>query len=575
MRLKKVEIKNFKAIENTELDLTDFNVIVGANGSGKSSVLQAMHWMFQSGRSRSIEARKKRSEGETLSERDATFMPSPDYRNAGHGHEYGNRQGTPQLDMFVEAQADDGTSVEATMWIKSARNEGLSVHIPSGNAFVTTLRDQRREFSAYIPGLAGIPLSEEKRTKTIVHRLAAAGDANTVLRNVLHLLKDVREGGQDGLTFVQGFVSGVMGDLTLEVFFDDDRHSSIQARFQTAEMHKADPKRFKPLELAGIGFLQVIQIFAYLVYFRPVVLLVDEPDSHLHPTAQERLVTVLSKAARLFDTQVVLTTHSPSVIRALPPEARVIWMKQGKVQEKGDTEGRRLMGWGLLDRRVLLMTEDKEAGMLQALLAQWPDLDRQVAVWPFHGSSKLPSAEVVTGLINLTGGSLKVVLHRDRDFLMPAEITAVSQPYENARHKLWFTQCSDMEAYWAEPKVISAHFSISIEDAQILLDEAVNTECAEEKALMTRRKKRIDAMNKIKDSGKGELPHFGDAEVEAEVCKHGAQHKVLGKDLVSAIRGVAQRRGNKASNSFANVIPGGLTESLASDLEEMLRLAVT
>src|SRR3954469_19709751 len=102
-------------------------------------------------------------------------------------------------------------------------------------------------------------------------------------------------------------------------------------------------------------------------------------------------------------------------------------MKDGKVQEKGDTEGRRLMGWGLLDRRVLLMTEDEDAGMLQALLAQWPDLDRLVAVWPFHGCSKLPSPEVVTGLNNLTGGSLKVVLHRDRDFLMPAETAAISE----------------------------------------------------------------------------------------------------------------------------------------------------
>jgi predicted ATP-dependent endonuclease of OLD family len=308
MRLRKVEIKNFKAIKDTDLGLADFNVIVGANGSGKSSVLQAMHWMFQSGRSRSIETRRQ-SEGATLSERDATFMPSPDYRNAGHGHEYGNKQGSPQLDMFVEAQADDGTAIQASMWIKSARNEGLSVHVPSGNSFVTVLRDQRREFSAYIPGLAGIPLSEEKRTKTIIHQLAAAGDANTVLRNVLHLLKGKKQEGQDSLALVQDFVSRVMGELTLEVEFDDDKHAWIQARFQTAEMKLADPKRFKPLELAGIGFLQVIQIFTYLVYFRPVVLLVDEPDSHLHPTAQERLVTVLAEAARRFDTQVVLTTQ--------------------------------------------------------------------------------------------------------------------------------------------------------------------------------------------------------------------------------------------------------------------------
>jgi len=161
MRLREVTIKNFKAIENATLTLADFNVIVGTNGSGKSSVLQALHWMFQSGRNRSIEANKDKKKGASLSENDATFMPTPDYRNAGHGHEYGNKQGTPQLDLIVKAEAEDKAELLAEMWIKSARNEGITVHVPSANPLIAQIRDQSREFSAYIPGLAGIPLTEE------------------------------------------------------------------------------------------------------------------------------------------------------------------------------------------------------------------------------------------------------------------------------------------------------------------------------------------------------------------------------------------------------------------------------
>ncbi|MBZ9963749.1 AAA family ATPase [Mesorhizobium sp. BR1-1-2] len=69
MRIKSIDIGNFKAISSTKVNLVDFNVIVGANGSGKSSVLQAMHWMFQSGRNRRVEARSKSSDGVTLSEK--------------------------------------------------------------------------------------------------------------------------------------------------------------------------------------------------------------------------------------------------------------------------------------------------------------------------------------------------------------------------------------------------------------------------------------------------------------------------------------------------------------------------
>jgi predicted ATPase len=242
-----------------------------------------------------------------------------------------------------------------------------------------THRDKpSQEFSSYIPGLAGIPLAEERRTKLIVHRQAAAGDANTVLRNVLLLLKETKVNGSSGLDHIAKFVSQVMGELELFLEFIEERHSTIRAEFQTKSMKDADTKRRKPMELAGIGFLQVIQIFAYLVYFRPVLLLVDEPDSHLHPATQERLVRVLALAAKEFGTQVILTTHSPSVVRALPPEARVVWMKDGKVQDNGDTAGRQLMGWGLLDKRILLLTEDSKTFLLRALLSQWPDLDRVV-----------------------------------------------------------------------------------------------------------------------------------------------------------------------------------------------------
>jgi ABC-type cobalamin/Fe3+-siderophores transport system ATPase subunit len=569
--LTRVTIKNFKAIEDAKLELSAFNVIVGANGSGKSSVLQALHWMFQSGRNRAIGATSTEKGGATLSEREATYMPSPSYRKSAHKGEYGNRTGASELSLHVEA-SNEGQNLSASMWIKAARNEGLSVHVPTGNGLVMWMRDQRREFSAYIPGLAGIPLLEEKKSKLVVQRLAAAGDANTVLRNMLELLKTVRVDGVDGLRVLEEWVSQVMGKIQFDVRFDEDRDTSIQAGFQTAEMRSFDKARFQPLELAGIGFLQVTQIFAYLIYFRPVVLLVDEPDSHLHPTAQERLIPVLAEAARQLDTQVILTTHSPSIVRALPAEAKVIWMRGGEVQKDGDTTGRSLMGWGLLDRRLVLITEDKEIGMLQALLNQWPELNRLVAIWPVQGSAKLPASDVVTELLALTGGSLRAMLHRDRDFLMPLEVAQVSTPFSDAGHLLWFTASSDVESYWAEWQVISAHFGIDQIDAEALLADAFSA-YMKNGAVAKRRKKRNDAAQKI--NSQGNLPNYGDSEVEAEARKPGYQHAVLGKELVAAIRQAAQNKKLAGVSTFGIAIPAGLANPLAPDLEQAIRSMIT
>ncbi|MEP0155882.1 AAA family ATPase [Pseudophaeobacter sp.] len=581
MQLNEVTIRNFKAIDDTTISLARMSVIVGANGSGKSSVLQALHWMFQSGRNLSVGTNAiqkndfRHSDGSTLSEKDATYMPSPEYRNAGHGAEFGNKKGSPQMEVELKATNANGDPLNASMWIKSARNEGLSVHVPSNNPFVLSLRDQSKEFSSYIPGLAGIASVEEKRTKLIVHRQAAAGDANTVLRNVLLLLKGITHEDETGLDLLQRFVSDVMGPITLKVEFVEDKHQTIQASFQTKVMGDADPGRWKPLELAGIGFLQVIQIFAYLVYFRPVLLLVDEPDAHLHPTAQEHLVTALSKAAKDFGTQVILTTHSPSVVRALPDDVQVVWMKDGAVQPNGDTAGRQLMGWGLLDKRILLLTEDTKIGMLRSLLAQWPDLERIVALWPLHGSGKLLDPKGCASLQSLFGKTMKITLHRDRDFMMPDEAAAFSKPYSDAGIGVWLTKYSDVEAYWGSVSAISAHFGLNDVDGQALLDAAITEAKHNSADSKCRNSKRHSIRNQppLKSlAEKGQLDTFEDANVVKVYSQDGEQHVVLGKTLCTKIREQAQAKGYANTSGFGKTVPEALPHPIADELKTLIEM---
>lgn len=578
MQLNEVTIRNFKAIDSTTINLARMTVIVGANGSGKSSVLQALHWMFQSGRNLAVGTNAvkngnfRQSDGSTLSEKNATYMPSPEYRNAGHGAEYGNFKGSPQMEVEVKATPTDANedALNASMWIKSARNEGLSVHVPSNNPFVQSLRDQSKEFSSYIPGLAGIASVEEKRTKLIVHRQAAAGDANTVLRNVLLLLKGISYENETGLDLLQRFVSEVMGPVILKVDFIEDKHQTIQASFQTKVMADADQNRTKPLELAGIGFLQVIQIFAYLIYFRPVLLLVDEPDAHLHPTAQELLVGVLAKAAKHFGTQVILTTHSPSVVRALPNDVRVIWMKDGVVQPDGDTSGRQLMGWGLLDKRVLLLTEDTKINMLRSLLSQWPDLERNVALWPLHGSGKLLDPKGCASLQTLFGEGMKMAIHRDRDFMMPDEAAAFSKPYSDAGIGVWLTKYSDVEAYWANAEAVTAHFGIDVQAAQQLIDGAVTSAQQENADVTARNRKRIDIRNKIAECTHGAIGAFNDEQVVQVYSEDGQQHVVLGKTLCAKIREQAKAGGHQSASSFGKSVLSALDQAMADDLKGVI-----
>ncbi|WP_163847786.1 ATP-dependent nuclease [Pseudooceanicola aestuarii] len=574
MKLTKATIKNFKAIEETTVPLSDFTVIVGTNGSGKSSILQALHWMLQSGRNLSVEPRSpatatKNAEASTLSELEATYMPSPEYKNASHSTEYGNFAAAPRMDLEIEASIDGAPTIGSSMWIKSARNEGISVHIPSNNLITTLIRSQQREISAYIPGLAGIPLSEEKRSKRIVHRQAAAGDANTVLRNILELLKATASThGADGLAEVEELVSRVLGPLNLQVTFDDEKDYKINAAFQTEAMKVADPKRFKPLELAGIGFLQVIQIFAYLVYFRPRLLLVDEPDSHLHPDAQERLTLALMDAAIKYDCQVLLTTHSPSVVRALTVDATLIWMKQGKVASDNTDEIRRDMGWGLLDKSILLVTEDDKVGMLNKLLSQWPTLFQKTAIWPARGSSSLPPAASIAGLRQLFGNKMKIVLHRDCDFMLQKEQALLAQPYSDQDIAVWFTNGSDIESYWINDAVVSFEFAVSAEEARELINDACDLLDAEDAAKRFNCK-RTEVLKQIPAYRKGEAEYVGTAEARDKLSERGREFTYVGKELLSAVRRSATDKGQKGGHGLGKALPGD--PEVAEDLKMLLQ----
>ncbi len=285
-------------------------------------------------------------------------------------------------------------------------------------------------------------------------------------------------------------------------------------------------------------------------------------------------MNVMSDAAKRYGCQVVMTTHSPSVVRALPTDARVIWMKDGSVQKGGTELARQQMGWGLLDKKVLFLTEDKGTDKLRAILSQWPEIERVTAIWPLHGTGKIPAPEAVASLRELFGGHMKVVLHRDGDFMMPAERAAYSMPYGEKDISVWITAQSDIESYWADPDIIAAHFGISVADATGLLSEVCDQLGVDESATATRRKKRTDFLNKMNASGKGQLPHFGDAEVEAALMAAGRQHLHIGKTVVACIRDVAKDKGLSEINQFGKVVPDGLSLCVANDLKAVIEEAL-
>jgi len=287
------------------------------------------------------------------------------------------------------------------------------------------------------------------------------------MRNILLNLRSRRvnetdeAGGVERLRRLNAYVGTIHPGISVDVSFDEREDYHISATYSSPGLDSQD----RPLETAATGLLQVIQIFAYLILFEPKIMLIDEPDAHLHPDKQERLIETLELAAAETDTQIILTTHSPHIARGASPSAKLVWMNEGQVETDDGEAIRRLLGWGGLDKSALFFVEDEDDTPLRAILRQWPELARQLAVCRCFGIDNLPKDKLLSGLI--VDGQLKIraVVHRDGDFMSSEEAGLWSDRFKTDGVFPWVTVGCDVEAYFCAAEHLAALYGVPVQTA--------------------------------------------------------------------------------------------------------------
>jgi hypothetical protein len=98
---------------------------------------------------------------------------------------------------------------------------------------------------------------------------------------------------------------------------------------------------------AGSGFQQVLMLITFLLTRPASILLVDEPDAHLHVLLQDVIYDELRGLAAKQNSQLIIATHSEVIINAVDP--RELCMMFGHPRMLADTEERTLLmrslGW--------------------------------------------------------------------------------------------------------------------------------------------------------------------------------------------------------------------------------------
>lgn len=444
IRLDRVEVNDFKRIESLSIDLMPVTALVGGNTSGKSSALQAAQLGVSILQAAFWGLRKNGQPdfGRTVANDEVLFRPTENLVDLRRGSPATQNNG--YTISFGGTDTETGEEKQVTVEIRRGKNANLAITRTGDDDFAALLADGDKPFSILTPGLSGIPMREEWRTKGAMDAAVMHGDANLYLRTVLdHLFKlnldaDAQRKWRESHKISELPECGWKTFSTLlDRCYDSARvivdHDPFHQRYVNVKVVTDDARI--TLDMASTGMLQVIQILAYTCFYAPPLLLLDEPDAHLHADSQAKLYEALRGVAAETQTRILFASHSPQLIQRLmyDPDAAVVWMSGGAKVPVDDAQRPAipiLMTLGALSagaeafdpgRPVILMTEDKLT-IPATQMAKANGAPENVAVLSYNGCGNLPAARLLANMICDMRPDVKIVIHRDRDFRTEVEM---------------------------------------------------------------------------------------------------------------------------------------------------------
>ena len=323
VKIRRIQIKNLRAIDSLELDFAplddralDLAVFAGPNGCGKTSLLEACLWALQ----------EDQLVPRPLPDQDFHIQLVVEH----DGDEY-------LLERSPQARVVRGPGVDA-QGVQSRRNmpewlEVRPVYFPSWRA-------------PKLIGSIGLSTNQPKRRTPVKQ-----GDTLGRLKQYLVNLKATSAFGEyDGADFPSaGKIFGQMAELWAELYpseggcFEavvverpkgDGKSNAEREPAELGPMYdlvlkdRARPRGI-PIDELSSGEIEALSMIGAFVMsrFGHDLVLVDEPELHLHPAWHRAILRVLRRAAPA--AQIICATHSEHVLDTVYSHQRFTLLPQG------------------------------------------------------------------------------------------------------------------------------------------------------------------------------------------------------------------------------------------------------
>lgn len=318
MNIKKIEIENFKKFKHLSVELNTLDCLVGANNSGKSTLLQALalfdfclHQCLSKTNGSPITIKPR-----SIAEDEFVILPVTKATDLWHDKIFKSKN--KHILIKLIATFDNDKQVIVSIDLNFNR---FSVNVKTEND--ENWLTQLKEFKiSYLPVFSTFQTREEKRTAIAVRNELNRGNVNSVIRNLLLTLRDQKKENE-----LEAIIKRAFPNIkNLKITFDEASMQYISVTYK--EDNKT--KEFD-ISSAGSGLQQFIYLFGFILLEEPQIILLDEPDVHLHGALQKSLYEELQRLAEEHGKQIIFATHSRDLIARIVPE-NILSISEGEAK---------------------------------------------------------------------------------------------------------------------------------------------------------------------------------------------------------------------------------------------------
>ena len=336
--IRSVRVRGFKRFREVEFALPGHVVLAGPNNTGKTTLLQAIaSWALALRRWRELGDFQRRNGYRRAPIARQAFAAVP-LRN--FDLLWTDRRYRGQIE--IELRHDAGWAV--TMEFIADSTEQIYVR-PGRETSPPTLRDIDLPV-VFVPPMSGVGTDEPVLQAPKVEQLLGLGRPGEVLRNLL------ADANHDEAAW-ETLRTAIVNLFGYRLLPPDTAGAHILAEYAMTGQEA-------PLDVAsaGSGFQQVLMLLTLLNTRPGAVVLLDEPDAHLHMILQDAIYHELRSAAARHGSQIIAATHSEVVINAVEPRELLVTLSRPRLVADNAERSRLITALRVLDNADVMQALD-------------------------------------------------------------------------------------------------------------------------------------------------------------------------------------------------------------------------